>query len=122
MNKKNYLILSGGTGGHVIPAVNLGNFIIENGYDCYLFVDERGNQYTNLFKGQIRVIHASHLTHNFLGKAQSIISLLNGFFQSLKYLFKIQPYSCVSFGSYATFMPLLVLVFFRFFGLLLVLL
>ena len=50
MNKKNYLILSGGTGGHVIPAVNLGNYIIEKGYDCYLFVDERGMKYTNSFK------------------------------------------------------------------------
>ena len=34
MSKYNYLILSGGTGGHVIPAVNFGNFIIEKGYDC----------------------------------------------------------------------------------------
>jgi len=116
MNKKNYLILSGGTGGHVIPAVNLGNFIIEQGYDCCLFVDERGKKYTNSFKGQIRVISSSHLAHNFAGKVQAIISLLNGFFQSLKYLINIRPYSCISFGSYATFMPLLILVVFRFFG------
>ena len=83
MSKYNYLILSGGTGGHVIPAVNFGNFIIEKGYKCSLLIDERGKQYTNSFKGQIRVINASHLTHNFLGKVQSIISLLNGFFLSL---------------------------------------
>ena len=116
MNKKNYLILSGGTGGHVIPAVNFGNFIIDKGYVCYLFVDERGKQYTNSFKGQIRVISSSHLSYNLLGNAKSIISLVTGFFQSWKYLIKIRPNSCISFGSYATFMPLLVLVFFRFFG------
>ena len=46
MRKKNYLILSGGTGGHVIPAVNFGNFIIEKGHDCSLLVDERGKKYT----------------------------------------------------------------------------
>ena len=80
------------------------------------FVDERGKKYTNSFKGQIRVISSSHLAHNFAGKVQAIISLLNGFFQSLKYLINIRPYSCISFGSYATFMPLLILVVFRFFG------
>ena len=116
MNKKNYLILSGGTGGHVIPAVNLGNFIIEQGYDCCLFVDERGKKYTNSFKGQIRVISSSHLSNNSPGKIISIISLLKGFFQSIIYLIKNRPYFCISFGSYATFMPLLVLIFFRFFG------
>ena len=44
MRKNNYLILSGGTGGHVIPAVNFGNFIIEKGYKCYLLIDERGRE------------------------------------------------------------------------------
>ena len=116
MNKKNYLILSGGTGGHVIPAVNLGNYIIEKGYDCYLFVDERGMKYTNSFKGQIRVISSSHFTHSFIGKIQSIILILKGFFQSWKYLIKIRPCLCISFGSYATLMPLVILFFFRFLG------
>ena len=32
MNKKNCLILSGGTGGHVIPAISCGNFFIEKGF------------------------------------------------------------------------------------------
>jgi len=116
MNKKNYLILSGGTGGHVIPAVNFGNFIIEKGYDCCLFVDERGIKYTKGFNGQIIIISSSHLSLNLLGKIQAIFSLINGFFQSCKYLFKIRPSLCISFGSYSTFVPLVVLVFFRFFG------
>ena len=86
MSEKKYLILSGGTGGHVIPAVNFGNFIIDRGYECFLCVDERGIKYTNSFKGQIRVISSSHLSYNLLGNAKSIISLVTGFFQSWKYL------------------------------------
>ena len=116
MNKKNYLILSGGTGGHVIPAVNFGNFIIEKGHDCSLLVDERGKKYTESFKGRVRIINSSHFSHNFLGKVQATFSLIKGFFQSCKFLKNIRPYSCISFGSYATFVPLLILVFFRFFG------
>lgn len=116
MNKKNYLILSGGTGGHVIPAVNFGNFIIEKGYDCSLLVDKRGEKYAKSFNGQIRIISSSHFSHNFIGKIQATIYLLKGFFQSWKYLINIRPRLCISFGSYATFTPLLVLIFFRFFG------
>ena len=116
MSKYNYLILSGGTGGHVIPAVNFGNFIIEKGYDCSLLIDERGKKYTNSFKGQIKIVSSSHFSHNFLGKVRAIISNLIGFFQSWKYMINIRPHSCISFGGYATFTPLLVLVFFRIFG------
>ena len=116
MNKKNYLILTGGTGGHVIPAVNFGNFIIEKGHDCSLLVDERGKKYADSFKGRVRIINSSHFSHNFLGKVQATFSLISGFFQSWKFLINIRPYSCISFGSYATFVPLSILVFFRFFG------
>ena len=36
------LICTGGTGGHVIPAVNFANFLIEQGYECSLILDKRG--------------------------------------------------------------------------------
>ena len=42
MNKK-ILICTGGTGGHVIPAVYFGNFLINNGFECCLILDKRGN-------------------------------------------------------------------------------
>ena len=117
MRKNSYLILSGGTGGHVIPAVNFGNFIIEKGYKCYLLIDERGEKYASSFKGQIKIINSSHFSYNFFGKIRAVIFHIIGFLQSLKYILIIRPRSCVAFGSYATFTPLLVLVFFRIFGL-----
>ena len=86
MRKNNYLILSGGTGGHVIPAVNFGNFIIEKGYKCYLLIDERGEKYASSFKGQIRVINSSHFSYNFFGKIRAVIFHIIGFFQSLKFV------------------------------------
>ena len=45
MKKHNIVLVSGGTGGHVIPAVNLGNSIVENGHNCYLLIDIRGKKY-----------------------------------------------------------------------------
>ena len=45
MKNINFVIFSGGTGGHVIPAVNFGNYLIEQGYSCSLFLDKRGLKY-----------------------------------------------------------------------------
>ena len=53
MRKDNILLISGGTGGHVIPSVNFGNFLINNGHQCFLFLDERGIKYKSDFKGKI---------------------------------------------------------------------
>ena len=116
MNKRSFLILSGGTGGHVIPAVNFGNFIIDKGFNCILFVDKRGKKYTSSFNGNIKIINSSHLSNNFFGNIKGLFLLLIGFFQSLNYLIKIKPKVCISFGGYATFTPLLILIFFRFLG------
>ena len=38
------------------------------------------------FKGQIKIISSSHLSHNFLGKVKAIPLIIIGFFQSWKYL------------------------------------
>ena len=55
MNKK-ILICTGGTGGHVIPAINFGNFLINKGFECCLILDQRGNKYSKNFNGKIYII------------------------------------------------------------------
>ena len=110
---KKIIIFSGGTGGHVIPSINFGNYLIENGYDCHLILDKRGIVFSKFFKGRVYVINASHFSGSFLFKIKSTINLLLGLFQSLFIIFKIKPTICISFGSYATLMPLSVIVFFK---------
>ena len=40
MKKHKIVLISGGTGGHVIPAVNLGNYIVESGINkVFLYGD-----------------------------------------------------------------------------------
>ena len=71
--KNNYFVLfSGGTGGHVIPAVNLGNYLIDQGCNCALFIDKRGLQYTSKFKGTLIKIRSAHFSGNILYKFKSI--------------------------------------------------
>ena len=45
MIKKKILIATGGTGGHVIPACALANFLIKQNFSVKLTIDKRGQKY-----------------------------------------------------------------------------
>ena len=117
MKSDSVILITGGTGGHVIPAVNLGNYMIDNGNCCYLLVDNRGIKYTSNFKGKIIKIYSAHLGYNFFDNIRFFVFLPIGFIQSAIYLIKICPTKGIAFGSYASFMPLLILSMFKVFGL-----
>ena len=116
MNQNNkILVCTGGTGGHVIPAINFANFLIDEGYECSLILDKRGNKYAKKFKGKIFIITSSHLSGNIFFKIKSLINLLLGFYQSFFLITKLRPKNCISFGGYATFMPLLTILILKLF-------
>ena len=114
MNKR-IIICTGGTGGHVIPAINFGNFLIDHNYECLMILDKRGAKYLNNFKGKSKIIESSHLSGNLLFKIISLVKLLFGFIKSLLIIVKYKPNICITFGSYATFMPLISIIFLKFF-------
>tara|TARA_Y100000590_G_scaffold462893_1_gene628206 strand:+ start:1171 stop:2256 length:1086 start_codon:yes stop_codon:yes gene_type:complete len=116
MKKNCFTIFSGGTGGHVIPAIIFGNYLIENGYQCTLFLDKRGLYYAKNFKGKVIKINSAHFSGNLLFKIRSTIILSYGFIQAFFYLIKIRPRNCIAFGGYATFTPLTIASFFKIFG------
>ena len=45
MTKKNILIATGGTGGHIFPAYSLANFLIKKNFNVKLTTDTRGLKY-----------------------------------------------------------------------------
>ena len=115
MKKNNILIITGGTGGHVIPALNFFNYLNDNSKSAYLLTDNRGYKYiSNSDKKNILKIYSSHLTGNFSFKLLGSIKLLIGFLQSLIIFIKLRPKTIISFGSYASFAPLVCFVFFKF--------
>ena len=99
------VIFTGGTGGHVLPSVSFGNYLIDNGYKCMLVTDLRGQKYTNQFKGEVKTIEASHLTGGLFFKIVGLVKLLIGFCQSFVFLLKLRPHIALSFGSYASLPP-----------------
>ena len=45
MIKKKILIATGGTGGHILPAYSLANFLVDNNYNLTVTTDKRGLKY-----------------------------------------------------------------------------
>ena len=76
MNKK-ILICTGGTGGHVIPAINFGNFLIDNGYICSVILDKRGVKYSKDFKGDIHIINGSVEIAPNIGLADAVCDIVS---------------------------------------------
>ena len=107
------MLITGGTGGHVLPAVNFGNYLISKNFNPTLITDERGVKYTSNFKGKVFIIKASHLSGNILFNIFGLIKLLLGFFQSFYLLMKIRPKIVISFGSYAALSPTFSLILIR---------
>ena len=107
MKKNKIVLFTGGTGGHVKPAECFGNYLIQNGYECTIFIDKRGSKYLKKFKGKIIYIQGRHFSGGLFYKIYSFLILFFGFIKSFLLLFNIRPSSCIAFGSYASFMPLL---------------
>ena len=105
--KKKILLITGGTGGHVIPAENLANYLINLNSDCTLMVDKRGYKYINNFKGKICIVDSSNLYGNIIKKFFGIFILLIGFIKSFFLVLFLRPRKIISFGSYASFFPML---------------
>ena len=109
--KNSILIITGGTGGHVIPAVNFFKYIKNKNDKVNLLTDIRGSKYINgINSDNIYKINSSHLSGNLFFKLNGIVKLIIGFFQSLKIFIKLKPNIIISFGSYASLMPLICFV------------
>ena len=107
MSKKIFIV-SGGTGGHIIPARCLAELLASQNHQVFFFGDAKLKNYIkdqDQFKSLI--IQASQLkkTPSFLFKAIAKIAI--GTLQSLFYFLKHRPDYVFAFGGYASFPVLL---------------
>ena len=104
MNKK-IIFSSGGTGGHIFPAINLMKYFSKRGYEVILVTDIRGNNFlknNSQFKSYI--INTDTPTNkNFLKKIFSFIIILFSIIKSFLILQKEKPHLVIGLGGYVSF-------------------
>lgn len=100
IQNKRILLAAGGTGGHVFPAIALGQFLQEKGFEVEFATDARGAKYFANYSLSYKILHSA--SPNGL---KSIAKLAFGFIQTL---LLVRRFGCViGFGGYPSFAPIL---------------
>jgi UDP-N-acetylglucosamine--N-acetylmuramyl-(pentapeptide) pyrophosphoryl-undecaprenol N-acetylglucosamine transferase len=97
------VIASGGTGGHMFPALALADEIVRRGHEVALVVDERGRRWV---KGAYDV-HVVAAARPGLGAFGRGLGVAQGLVQCLRLLRRWRPSVAACFGGYASFPPAL---------------
>ncbi len=111
LKKINVVLVTGGTGGHIIPALALSDAILDKGSKVCVFMDKRGK---NLSLGwnekvKIRRIYARGFKNKkILNKIFALFLLGVGFMQSLINFLVDRPSIVVGFGGYVSLAPIIV--------------
>ena len=103
--KKKIIFSTGGTGGHIFPAVNLMKHFFDEGYNVLLVTDIRGENYIkNYSQFKSYVLKADTVTKkNIINKLYSLLIIFYSIIKSIFILRKEKPALVFGFGGYVSF-------------------
>ena len=81
MKNKKYdvFLITGGTGGHIFPAINFSEYLSSKGISNLLITDIRGENYFNKKNNNFKIIFSSHLNKKNFNFLKGILMLMIGF-------------------------------------------
>lgn len=101
-------LATGGSGGHIFPAIAVAEKLKQNGNDVIILADKVYEKYSSCdFK--YKIIDAGKTVKSF----SNIKNIFNGFFQTRKAIKTEKPDLVIGFGSYATLPTLLACLVYR---------
>lgn len=102
---KKILIATGGTGGHVIPAYSLANYLMRNKYDIKVTIDKRGFKFLKKYKNInfITIESSPFIKKSFLKAAISLFIISYSILKSLLFLLFNRPSIVIGMGGYSSF-------------------
>ena len=102
---KKIIFSTGGTGGHIFPAIHLMNHFSEKGYEVLLVTDYRGKKFiNNISKFKSYEIRANTPTNKkFFNKILSFFSIFLSIFKSIRIIKKEKPDLIFGVGGYVSF-------------------
>ncbi|APR99155.1 undecaprenyldiphospho-muramoylpentapeptide beta-N-acetylglucosaminyltransferase [Wolbachia endosymbiont of Folsomia candida] len=98
------ILATGGTGGHIFPAVTLAKALNAQDYNCILFTDKKISKNNNL---DIYVLPLCKSSGNIIHKLKFFFLLFYSSILALHQIRKLRPKLVIGFGSYASFPALL---------------
>lgn len=103
MAKRAKLVLvSGGTGGHLFPALALGKVLQDKKHNVHYITDKRGRKH---IQGRADARHILSVNHR-AGKIKKYVNIFRDFFSCLILFIRIRPHAVMGFGGYPTLAPL----------------
>ena len=95
---------TGGTGGHIFPAVALANHLLERDYRVIFFTDTRGKRFLDKYPHlPYHEIPAATISKKPLQLLKAGFKILSGYLKAHKFLKNDQPDVMVAFGGYPCF-------------------
>jgi UDP-N-acetylglucosamine--N-acetylmuramyl-(pentapeptide) pyrophosphoryl-undecaprenol N-acetylglucosamine transferase len=103
------LLAAGGTGGHLFPAVALGEELRRRGHSVALATDSRAEKYGGAFSADAvhRIPSATLTSRAPLAVAATFTRLGIGYADALLLLLRLRPRAVIGFGGYPTLPPII---------------